>query len=121
MADTAIITSGKFILARLPNGTAGYVLEAEGSSDPMYVNPNGRYTPAAHTHAAGDIISGVLAEARCPNVYAGHITFNGGITASDYKSSYGNSGLTTQITYLKDLAGNTGVLTFQNGLLTGAT
>jgi hypothetical protein len=121
MADTAIITSGKFILARLPNGTAGYVLEAEGSSDPMYVNPNGRYTPAAHTHPAGDIVSGVLAEARCPTVYAGHITFNGGITASDYKSSYGNSGLTTQITYLKDLAGNTGVLTFQNGLLTGVT
>jgi hypothetical protein len=121
MADTAIITSGKFILARLPNGTAGYVLEAEGSSDPMYVNPNGRYTPAAHTHSAGDIVSGVLAEARCPTVYAGHITFNGGITASDYKSSYGNSGLTTQIMYLKDLAGNTGVLTFQNGLLTGAT
>jgi hypothetical protein len=121
LADAAIISSGKFILARLPNGTAGYVLEGEGSSDPMYVNPNGRYTPAAHNHAAADIISGVLAEARCPNVYAGHISFNGGITASDYKSSYGNSGLTTQITYLKDLVGNTGVLTFQNGLLTGAT
>jgi len=119
--DASKITSGKFVLARLPNGTIGYVLEAEGSSDPMYVNPNGRYTPAAHNHAAADIISGVLAEARCPNVYAGHITFNDGITASDYKSSYGNSGLTTQITYLKDLAGNTGVLTFQNGLLTGAT
>jgi hypothetical protein len=120
--DASKITSGRFPLARLLDGIAGYVLEAEGAGyDPMYVNPNGRYAPAAHNHAAADIISGVLAEARCPNVYTGHLTFNGGITASDYKSSYGNSGLTTQITYLKDLAGNTGVLTFQNGLLTGAT
>lgn len=81
-ADAGIITSGKFSLSRLPNGTLGYVLEAEGASDPMYVNPNGRYTPAGHQHAAGDIASGVLAEARCPNVYSGQITFNGGIVTN---------------------------------------
>jgi len=28
------------------------VLEAQGSGyDPMYVNPNGRYQPASHTHS----------------------------------------------------------------------
>lgn len=40
------------------------------------------YTPAGHNHAAGDITSGVLAEARCPNVYTGQITFNGGIVTN---------------------------------------
>ena len=80
-ADAAIITSGQFPLARLPRGTAGYVLEAQGSGyDPMYVNPNGRYTPAGHNHAAGDITSGVLAEDRIPTVFANARTFNGGIT-----------------------------------------
>jgi len=49
-ADVAIITSGRFGMARLPLGTAGYVLEAQGTLDPMYVNPNGRYQPASHTH-----------------------------------------------------------------------
>jgi hypothetical protein len=79
-ADAGIITSGQFSLLNMPRGTNGYVLEAEGASNnPMYVNPNGRYTPAGHNHAAGDITSGVLAEARCPNVYSGQITFNGGI------------------------------------------
>jgi|GEM_PF-661842 len=80
-ADAAIITSGQFPLARLPRGTSGYVLEAQGSAyDPMYVNPNGRYTPASHNHAAGDITSGVFAEARIPTVFANARTFNGGIT-----------------------------------------
>jgi hypothetical protein len=46
----------------------------------MYVNPNGRYTPAGHNHAAGDITSGVLAEDRIPTVFANARTFNGGIT-----------------------------------------
>lgn len=54
-ADAGIITSGKFGLGRLPLGTAGYVLEGEGGADPMYVNPNGRYTPAAHTHSHGSL------------------------------------------------------------------
>ena len=77
------ITSGQFPLGRMPRGGSGYVLEAQGVSyDPMYVNPNGRYTPAGHNHAAGDITSGVLAEARCPNVYSGQITFNGGIVTN---------------------------------------
>jgi len=77
------ITSGRFGFARLPEGTSGYVLEAEGAGfDPMYVNPNGRYTPAGHNHAAGNITSGVLDEARCPNVYSGQITFNGGIVTN---------------------------------------
>jgi hypothetical protein len=119
--DAGLITSGKLnSLSRLPNGTSGYVLEAEGASDSMYVNPNGRYTPAGHTHAAGDIISEVLAEARCPNVYASAITFNGGITASDYKSSYGASGLTADVAVAK-VGGGTRTLHFQNGLYVGYT
>jgi len=77
------ITSGRFPLARLPEGSSGYVLEAEGAGyDPMYVNPNGRYSPAGHDHAAGNITSGVLAEARIPNVFTGQITFNGGIVTN---------------------------------------
>jgi len=80
---TGDILSGRFPFARLPEGTAGYVLEAEGAGfDPMYVNPNGRYSPAGHDHAAGNITSGVLAEARCPNVYSGQVTFNGGIVTN---------------------------------------
>ena len=52
MADAGIIISGRFPFARLPEGTAGYVLEAEGGGfDPMYVNPNGRYDPKSHTHS----------------------------------------------------------------------
>jgi len=102
-AAAGIITSGRFPLARLPEGASGYVLEAEGAGfDPMYVDPNGRYQPASHTHSHGsltgigtddhhpqvhthaavDIVSGVLAEARCPNVYTGLITFNGGIVTN---------------------------------------
>ncbi|MDH5690713.1 MAG: hypothetical protein OEY81_04735, partial [Candidatus Bathyarchaeota archaeon] len=46
------ITSGQFPLGRMPRGGSGYVLEAQGVSyDPMYVNPNGRYTPASHSHS----------------------------------------------------------------------
>ena len=70
-ADVAIITSGQFPLARLPRSTSGYVLEAQGAGyDPMYVNPNGRYAPAGHDHAAGNITSGVLAESRIPHTWA---------------------------------------------------
>jgi len=80
-ADVGIITSGQFPLARLPRGTSGYVLEAQGANfDPMYVNPNGRYTPAGHIHAAGDVTSGVFAEDRIPHVYANGMTFDGGVT-----------------------------------------
>jgi len=82
-ADAAIIASGRFAAARLPEGTGGYVLEAQGAGyDPIYVNPNGRYTPAGHVHAAGDITSGTIAEARLPNVYTGQVTFNGGIVTN---------------------------------------
>jgi hypothetical protein len=82
-ANAAIVTSGRFPLGRLPVGTSGYVLEAEGGGyDPMYVDPNGRYQPAGHNHAAGNITSGVLDEARCPNVYSGVIHFNGGIVTN---------------------------------------
>jgi len=82
-ADAAIIASGQFALGRMPRGTAGYVLEAQGAGfDPMYVNPNGRYYPAGHGHAAGDITSGVFAEARIPNVFTGQITFQGGIVTN---------------------------------------
>jgi len=82
-ADAAIIASGRFAADRLPEGTGGYVLEAQGAGyDPMYVNPNGRYTPAGHVHAAGDITSGTIAETRLPSVYAGQVTFNGGIVTN---------------------------------------
>ncbi len=82
-ADAAIITSGQFGLGRMPRGTGGYVFEAQGIGyDPVYVDPNGRYTPAGHGHAAGDITSGTIAEARLPNVYSGQVTFNGGIVTS---------------------------------------
>jgi hypothetical protein len=78
--DATIITSGELAIARMPRDAAGLVLEAQGTGFyPMYVNPNGRYTPAGHNHAAGNITSGVLDEARCPNVYSNKITFNGGI------------------------------------------
>ena len=51
-ADAGIITSGQFPLARLPRSTAGYVLEAEGAGyDPMYVDPNYRYSPKSHVHS----------------------------------------------------------------------
>jgi len=51
-ADASIITSGRFSLARLPVGTVGYVLEAQGALDPMYVDPNYRYEPKSHPHSA---------------------------------------------------------------------
>jgi len=52
IADAAIIASGQFPLARLPRGSAGYVLEAQGAGfDPMYVNPNYRYEPKSHPHS----------------------------------------------------------------------
>lgn len=111
--DASLITTGKLnSLSRLPNGTAGYVLEAEGASDPMYVNPNGRYTPAGHNHAAGDITSGVLAEARCPNVYSGLITFNGGINSNGYKIS-GTPGVSGSFTTVdgKTVTVNNGIIT----------
>jgi hypothetical protein len=53
----------------------------------MFVDPNGRYSPAGHNHAAGNITSGVLAEARVPNVYTNAITFNGGITTNSVNCS----------------------------------
>jgi hypothetical protein len=35
----------------IPRDTAGLIIEAQGAGFyPMYVNPNGRYTPAAHSH-----------------------------------------------------------------------
>ncbi|MFB3887961.1 MAG: hypothetical protein ACE14S_00595 [Candidatus Bathyarchaeia archaeon] len=82
-ADASIIASGQLALSRIPRGTASLVLEAEGAGfDPMYVDPNSRYTPAGHAHAAGDITSGTVAEARLPNVYTGQVTFQGGIVTN---------------------------------------
>jgi hypothetical protein len=79
-ANTSIVASGRFPLTRLPEGTSGYVVEAQGAGfDPMYVNPNSRYTPAGHDHAAGNITSGVLAEDRCPHVYSSQVTFQAGL------------------------------------------
>jgi hypothetical protein len=82
-ADASVITSGQFALGQLPRDAAGYVLETQGTGyNPMYVNPNGRYTPAGHNHAAGNITSGVLNEARVPNIYTGQVTFQGGIVTN---------------------------------------
>jgi len=87
-ADAAIIASGQFGLGRMPRGASGYVLEGEGAGfDPMYVDPNGRYSPAGHNHAASNISSGVLDEARCPNVYSNKVTFNGGIATNSVNCS----------------------------------
>ncbi len=73
-ANAAIITSGQFPLGRLPRSTSGYVLEAEGAgSDPMYVNPNGRYSPAAHAHVGSDITSGEISIQQMPRDAAGLI------------------------------------------------
>ncbi|MCW4018006.1 MAG: hypothetical protein NWF00_04920 [Candidatus Bathyarchaeota archaeon] len=87
--DASIITSGQVPLARMPQEDAGLVLESQGIGYwPMYVDPDYRYMPAlhyhnyaalVHTHAAVDINSGVLAEARVPNVYTGVVTFQAGI------------------------------------------
>ena len=47
-----IETSGRVNMAGMPRDTAGLIIEAQGAGFyPMYVNPNGRYTPAAHNHA----------------------------------------------------------------------
>lgn len=44
-------TNGRVTMAGLPRDTAGKIIEAQGAGFiPMYVDPNGRYTPAAHTH-----------------------------------------------------------------------
>jgi len=80
-ADAAMITGGQFPLGRMPRGTSGYVLEGEGSADPMYVDPNGRYNPASHAHSAGDVTSGTFVEGRIPHVFASNVAFNGGLSA----------------------------------------
>ncbi len=70
-ADAAVITSGQLPLSRMPRGTAGLILEAEGAGfDPMYVDPNGRYSPAAHAHPFSGI-SGLLAVSQLPQDTAG--------------------------------------------------
>jgi hypothetical protein len=69
-ANASIINAGEFSINQMPRGTAGLVLEAQGAGFyPMYVDPNGRYAPAAHdhngvysavghTHSMDDIING---------------------------------------------------------------
>jgi len=82
-ADAAVITSGQFGLGRMPRGDLGLILEGGGASfDPLYVEPDGRYTPAGHTHGGGDISSGTVPEDHVPSVYSGKITFNGGISTN---------------------------------------
>ena len=77
-ADAAIITGGQFSLARLPRDTSGYVLEAQGAGfDPMYVDPDYRYAPAAHQHSAEDITSGgVTADVNVAKVGGGTRTLH---------------------------------------------
>jgi len=106
-ADVAIIASGQFPLARLPRYVSGYVLEAEGAGfDPMYVNPNGRYTPASHDHAAGNIASGVLDEARIPHTLTDDLNMDktspvlnlktGGVIKADFGHDGTNGFLTSK-------------------------
>ena len=66
--DTALITSGRFVLARLPDGTAGYFLKAAGAG----------VDPAFAALAAGDIASGRLVLARLPDGTSGYFLKAGG-------------------------------------------
>ncbi|MCW4048084.1 MAG: hypothetical protein NWE99_11090, partial [Candidatus Bathyarchaeota archaeon] len=44
-----VANTGRINMSSMPQDAAGYVLEAQGVGFwPMYVNPNGRYTPAWH-------------------------------------------------------------------------
>jgi len=46
-----IDSNGRVNINAIPRDTAGLIIEAQGAGFyPMYVNPNGRYTPAAHSH-----------------------------------------------------------------------
>ena len=46
-----IDADGRVAMKAMPRDTLGLILEAQGAGfDPMYVDPNGRYVPAAHTH-----------------------------------------------------------------------
>ncbi len=70
-ADAAIITSGELSINRMPRDAAGLVIEAQGTGFyPMYVNPNGRYSPASHGHPF-TAISGLLAMSQLPQDTAG--------------------------------------------------
>ena len=69
-----IDANGRLNINAMPRDAAGLIIEAQGAGFyPMYVEPDGRYTPAAHAHAAGDITSGELAIARMPRDTAGLI------------------------------------------------
>ena len=52
VADFEVVDSSGIInIDCMPRDAAGLILEAQGAGFyPMYVNPNGRYTPAAHSH-----------------------------------------------------------------------
>ena len=46
-----VADTGRVNMWSMPRDASGLVLEAQGTGNyPMYVNPNGRYTPAVHTH-----------------------------------------------------------------------
>ena len=67
--------NGRVSMAGMPRDTAGLILEAQGTGFyPMYVNPNARYTPAAHNHGSvtEDVtISGVTLHF-VNGIYTGH-------------------------------------------------
>ncbi len=47
-----VANTGRINMSSMPRDNSGLVLEAQGLSNyPTYVDPNGRYTPAAHNHA----------------------------------------------------------------------
>lgn len=77
-ADAGIITTGRFPFARLPQGGAGSVFEAQGwAADPAYVDPNGRYAPAAHEQSADTITwGGVTADVAVAKVEGGTRTLH---------------------------------------------
>ena len=66
--DTSLITSGRFVLARLPDGTAGYFLKAAGAG----------VDSAFAALAAADIASGRLALTRLPDGTSGYFLKAGG-------------------------------------------
>ena len=48
-----IDADGRVAMAAMPRDTLGLILEAQGTGFyPMYVDPNGRYIPATHTHTS---------------------------------------------------------------------
>ena len=83
-------TTGRVTMAGLPRDTAGKIIEAQGTGFyPLYVDPNGRYAPAAHNHAnnypAGGNNTGSCGDtANCWHVVAGDSVWYNALGHMDY-------------------------------------